>query len=186
MLRSIGNQARAACGRRPESWMRSSKAIRVLISFLVKRLLSQRSCARIACFARTSGRRPPASDKASCGGRSSGEGPRRRKWRRLQAVDDGHRRRPVHVQALGEVGLGDAGMVVDQPQHRDLLLGQVELGEGLGEMAIDRDIGQPDVEARRCRLISPISLRSTGSTSRFKLWLGQLPSPLTIILLDRS
>ena len=51
------------------------------------------------------------------------------------------RRRPPSVD------LRDAGVVADQPQRRDLLLGQVEVDERLGEMAVDRAVGEADVEA---------------------------------------
>src|SRR6478609_3263652 len=64
----------------------------------------------------------------------------------LQAVDDGHRRRPVHPQAPAEVDLRDARIVMHQPQRGDLLLGQVERGERLGEMAIDRAMGEADAQ----------------------------------------
>ncbi len=66
---------------------------------------------------------------------------------RLQAVDDGHRRRPVHPQAPAELDLRDAGKLAHQPERRDLLLGEVEVGEGLGKVAIDRAVREADVEA---------------------------------------
>src|SRR5690606_8005923 len=65
----------------------------------------------------------------------------------LHAVDDRHRRRPVHPQAAAELDLRDAGHLADQPQRRHLLLGQVERGERLAEMAVDRAMGEADVEA---------------------------------------
>src|SRR5690606_33841754 len=46
-----------------------------------------------------------------------------------------------------ELDLSNAGMVSDQPQNTDLFLGQIQIGEGLGEMAIDRAMRQTKVKA---------------------------------------
>jgi hypothetical protein len=64
----------------------------------------------------------------------------------LQPVDDGHRRRPVHPQAPAERDLRDARVVVDQPQRRDLLLGQPEIDEGIAEMAVHRAMREADAQ----------------------------------------
>jgi hypothetical protein len=64
----------------------------------------------------------------------------------LKPVDDRHCRGAVHAQALRQIGLGDAGVVIDQPQHGNLLLRQIEIGERLGKVAQAGAVGQADVE----------------------------------------
>ena len=53
------------------------------------------------------------------------------------------------------------------------------------EMAIDGDIGEPDVEAQYVLDLADIA-EVHRLDDRFNCWLGQPASPLTIILLDRS
>src|SRR5215472_9393162 len=65
---------------------------------------------------------------------------------RLEPVDDRHGRGAVHAHALREPGLRDVRMIVDQPQRRDLLLRELEVGESLGEVAVDRAVRQADVK----------------------------------------
>src|SRR5215469_17041882 len=65
----------------------------------------------------------------------------------LEPVHDRHRGSAVHAHALRDSGLGDVRVVIDQPQRRHLLLREVEVGERLGEVPIDRAVSQPDVKA---------------------------------------
>ena len=103
-------------------------------------------------------RRPPRSGTAPACAPSLVERSRRRYSRLLQAVDDGHGRRAVHAACAGRARSARCpGWSPTSHSTRDLLLRQVEVGEGLGEVAVDRAMGQADVEARRCCVISPMS-----------------------------
>lgn len=66
----------------------------------------------------------------------------------LEPIDDAHRGGPVHLQASGEIGLRDAGMIVDQPQYPCLLLGKAECAERHREVTVDRTVREPNVETQ--------------------------------------
>src|SRR5437879_3425300 len=66
---------------------------------------------------------------------------------RFETVHDGHRRGAIHAHALGDTGLRDVRVVRDQPQGGDLLLREVQVREGLGEMPVDGTVSQANVKA---------------------------------------
>src|SRR5580765_478785 len=103
---------------------------------------------------------------------------------RLEPVHDGHGRRAVHAHALRETGLRDVRMVIDQPQRRDLLLRQVEVREGLGEMPIDGAVGQADVKAHDIAdladVLIPRNVRC-GDGHRVSERLWHRPTPVLIV-----
>ena len=146
------------------SWIRASISTSFSTSSGVKRPFSQASCSamqRLGVGQRLDARLGQVERLLA---RVAGRALAAQVVALLQAVDDGHRRRPVHLQALADLDLRDAGMVADQPQHADLLLGQLEVGEGLGEVAIDGDVGQADMEAddvrQRADVVVVVAARS--------------------------
>ena len=50
------------------------------------------------------------------------------------------------LQPLADGDLRNARVIIHQPQNADLLLRQLQVGESFGEVAINRDMGQANVE----------------------------------------